>query len=158
MTASGCGAMVKEYGHLLRDDPRYAEKAARVTMMTRDIGEVLAGTDLSALSCRRRRIAFQSPCTLQHGQQLNGVVEGVLGKLGFELTPVPDAHLCCGSAGTYSILQETLSQRLLTNKLKALSSGGPELIATANIGCLAHLKSRAEVPVVHWIELLDSPA
>ncbi len=158
MTASGCGAMVKEYGHLLRGDPRYAEKAARVTMMTRDIGEVLAGTDLSALSCRRRRIAFQSPCTLQHGQQLNGVVEGVLGKLGFELTPVPDSHLCCGSAGTYSILQERLSQRLLANKLKALSSGGPELIATANIGCLAHLKSRSEIPVVHWIELLDSPA
>jgi glycolate oxidase iron-sulfur subunit len=158
MTASGCGAMVKEYGHLLRGDPRYAEKAARVTMMTRDIGEVLAGSDLSALSCRPRRVAFQSPCTLQHGQQLNGVVEAVLGKLGFELTPVPDPHLCCGSAGTYSILQERLSQRLLANKLKALSSGGPEQIATANIGCLAHLKSRAEIPVVHWIELLDSPA
>jgi glycolate oxidase iron-sulfur subunit len=157
MTASGCGAVVKEYGHLLRGDPRYAEKATRVAAMTRDIGEVLATADLSTLSCRRRRIAFQSPCTLQHGQQLNGVVEGVLGKLGFELTPVSDAHLCCGSAGTYSILQERLSQRLLTNKLKALSSGRPELIATANIGCLAHLKSRAEIPVVHWIELLESP-
>lgn len=157
MTASGCGAMVKEYGHLLRGDPRYAEKAARVAAMTRDIGEVLAAIELSALSCRRRCIAFQSPCTLQHGQQLNGVVEGVLGKLGFELTPVPDPHLCCGSAGTYSILQERLSQRLLANKLKALTSGRPELIATANIGCLAHLKSRAEIPVIHWIELLDSP-
>jgi glycolate dehydrogenase iron-sulfur subunit len=158
MTASGCGAMVKEYGHLLRGDPRYAEKAARVAAMTRDIAEVLADADLSALSCRRRRVAFQSPCTLQHGQQLNGIVEGVLGKLGFELTPVPDGHLCCGSAGTYSILQERLSQQLLTNKLQALTAAGPELIATANIGCLAHLKSRAEIPVVHWIELLGSPS
>ena len=156
MTASGCGAVVKEYGHLLRGDARYAEKAARVSAMTRDIGEILAATDLSALSCRPRRVAFQSPCTLQHGQQLNGVVEEVLGKLGFELTPIPDAHLCCGSAGTYSILQERLSQRLLVNKLEALTSGGPELIATANIGCLAHLKSGAEIPVVHWVELLDS--
>jgi glycolate oxidase iron-sulfur subunit len=156
MTASGCGAMVKEYGHLLRGDPAYAEKATRVAAMTRDIGEILADADLSTLSCRRRRVAFQSPCTLQHGQQLNGVVERVLGRLGFELTPVPDAHLCCGSAGTYSILQERLSQRLLANKLKALTSGGPDLIATANIGCLAHLKSRTEIPVVHWIELLDS--
>jgi glycolate oxidase iron-sulfur subunit len=156
MTASGCGAMVKEYGHLLRDDPAYADKAKRVAAMTRDVGEILADADLSTLSCRPRRVAFQSPCTLQHGQQLNGVVERVLGKLGFELTPVPDAHLCCGSAGTYSILQERLSQRLLANKLKTLTSGRPELIATANIGCLAHLKSRAEIPVVHWIELLDS--
>jgi glycolate oxidase iron-sulfur subunit len=156
MTASGCGAVVKEYGHLLRGDPAYAEKATRVAAMTRDIGEILADADLSTLSCHRRRVAFQSPCTLQHGQQLNGVVERVLGKLGFELTPVPDAHLCCGSAGTYSILQERLSQRLLANKLEALTSGGPELIATANIGCLAHLKSRAEIPVVHWIELLGS--
>ncbi len=156
MTASGCGAMVKEYAHLLRGDPRYAAKAARVTAMTRDIAEVLVGADLSALSCRRRRVAFQSPCTLQHGQRLDGIVEGVLGKLGFELIPVPDAHLCCGSAGTYSILQERLSRQLLANKLKALTSAAPELIATANIGCLAHLKSRAEIPVVHWIELLDS--
>ncbi|MDX1489015.1 MAG: glycolate oxidase subunit GlcF [Acidiferrobacterales bacterium] len=157
MTASGCGAMVKEYGHLLHGDPRYGEKAARVTMMTRDIGEVLADSDLSTLAPRARKIAFHSPCTLQHGQQLNGVVEGVLDKLGFELTPVPDAHLCCGSAGTYSILQERLSQQLLANKLKALTSGGPELIATANIGCLAHLQSRAQIPVFHWIELLEPP-
>jgi glycolate oxidase iron-sulfur subunit len=155
MTASGCGAVVKEYGHLLRDDPLYAEKAARVAAMTRDIAEVLATADLSVLSCHQRRVAFQSPCTLQHGQQLNGVVEEVLGKLGFTLTPVPDAHLCCGSAGTYSILQERLSQQLLANKLKALQSGGPELIATANIGCLAHMQNETRIPVVHWIELLD---
>jgi glycolate oxidase iron-sulfur subunit len=158
ITATGCGAVVKEYGHLLRHDSRYADKAARVTAITRDIGEVLADSDLSALAPRARKIAFHSPCTLQHAQKLTDVVEGLLGKLGFTLTPVADAHLCCGSAGTYSILQERLSQQLLANKLKALTSARPELIATANIGCLAHLQSRAQIPVVHWIELLDSPA
>lgn len=157
ITATGCGAVVKEYGHLLRHDSRYADKAARVTAMTRDIGEVLSDSDLSPLTPRARKIAFHSPCTLQHAQKLADVVEGLLGRLGFTLTPVADAHLCCGSAGTYSILQERLSQQLLANKLKALTSAGPELIATANIGCLAHLQSRAQIPVVHWIELLDSP-
>jgi glycolate oxidase iron-sulfur subunit len=155
MTASGCGAVIKEYGHLLRQDARYADKAARVSALTRDIGEVLAEADLSPLTVRPRKIAFHSPCTLQHGQKLAGVVERVLLKLGCELTPVANAHLCCGSAGTYSILQKGLSQRLLANKLEALQSGHPELIATANIGCLAHLQSRAEIPVHHWIELLD---
>lgn len=155
MTASGCGVMVKEYGHLLRDDPRYADKAAKVAAITRDIAEVLVDAELSLPKNHPRRIAFQSPCTLQHGQKLAGVVEGLLHRLGFELAPVPDPHLCCGSAGTYSMLQKGLSQRLLTDKLKALESSEPELIATANIGCLVHLRSRAQVPVKHWIELLD---
>ncbi len=155
ITATGCGVVVKEYGHLLRHDARYAEKAARVSAITRDIGEVLAQAELAAPRPKPRKIAFHSPCTLQHGQRLGGRVEGTLQALGFELTPVPDAHLCCGSAGTYSMLQKRLSQRLLANKLEALQSGAPELIATANIGCLAHLQSRARVPVVHWIELLD---
>jgi glycolate oxidase iron-sulfur subunit len=155
MTASGCGVMVKEYGELLSHDPRYAAKATRIADMTRDIAEVLADTELSVLQARPRKIAFQSPCTLQHGQKLGGIVEGLLQGLGFELTPVPDPHLCCGSAGTYSILQKPLSQRLLANKLEALESGQPELIATANIGCLVHLQSRAWPRVVHWIELLD---
>ncbi len=158
MTASGCGAVVKEYGHLLRLDARYAEKAARISAITRDLGEVLAQIELAALRPNSRKIAFHSPCTLQHGQKLAGRVEGVLQDLGFELTPVPDAHLCCGSAGTYSILQKRLSQRLLANKLQALESGAPELIATANIGCLVHLQSRARVPVLHWVELLDAGA
>jgi glycolate oxidase iron-sulfur subunit len=155
MTASGCGVMVKEYEQLLSHDPRYAAKATRIADMTRDIAEVLADTELSVLQARPRKIAFQSPCTLQHGQKLGGIVEGLLQGLGFELTPVPDPHLCCGSAGTYSILQKPLSQRLLANKLEALESGQPELIATANIGCLVHLQSRAWPRVVHWIELLD---
>ncbi len=157
MTASGCGAVVRDYGDLLRDDPQYADKAARVSAMTRDIGEVLAAEDLTALGepGAGRRIAFHSPCSLQHAQQITGVVEAILRRAGFELTPVPDAHLCCGSAGTYSILQKGLSDRLRRNKLQALQGGGPEAIATANIGCQLHLESGAEVPVVHWIELLD---
>ncbi len=155
VTASGCGAVIKEYGDLLRDDPAYAAKAAHVARLTRDIGEILAQEDCSTLTPFPRRIAFQSPCTLQHGQQLNGLVEGLLRKAGFELTPVPDAHLCCGSAGTYSLLQRKLSERLLENKPTALESGQPELIATANIGCLTHLQSQASVPVKHWIALFD---
>ncbi|MGA7799470.1 MAG: glycolate oxidase subunit GlcF, partial [Gammaproteobacteria bacterium] len=157
MTASGCGAMVRDYGHLLRNDPVYAPKAARISAITRDIAEVVAAEDISALrpaANAPRRIAFQSPCTLQHGQQLGGVVEGLLDRLGFELTPVADAHLCCGSAGTYSIVQPQLSERLRANKLAALQAGEPALIATANIGCLHHLQSATALQVRHWIELL----
>jgi glycolate oxidase iron-sulfur subunit len=157
ITASGCGAVVKEYGHLLRNDPAYAGKAARVSMLARDIGELLAAEELSPLGIdgRGRPIAFHAPCTLQHGQKLPGLVEGILTKLNFRLAPVADSHLCCGSAGTYSLLQPELSQKLLTEKLARLSAGGPELIATANIGCQLHLASRSSIPVRHWIELLD---
>ena len=118
----------------------------------------MSAEDLDVLAVAARRlpeVAFHSPCTLQHGQRLAGVVEGLLERTGFTLTPVPDAHLCCGSAGTYSILQAELSQRLLRDKLKALEADGPELIATANIGCQLHLASQAGRPVKHWIELLD---
>jgi len=157
MTASGCGVHVKEYGHLLRDDPAYSDMARRVAVLTKDISEILAKEDLAALRPGIQSagtIAFQSPCTLQHGQKLNGVVEKILRDLGFTLTPVPEAHLCCGSAGTYSLLQGKLSQRLLARKLEALCSGKPQLIVTANIGCLTHLQTRANIPVRHWIELL----
>lgn len=155
ITASGCGMFVKEYGQLLHDDADYADKALKVSAATRDIAEILADSDIKPLATQSRKIAFQSPCSLQHGQKLGGVVENLLAKLGFELTTVADEHLCCGSAGTYSILQKDLSQRLLANKLKALESGTPDMIVTANIGCLTHLQSRAQVPVKHWIELLD---
>jgi glycolate oxidase iron-sulfur subunit len=148
MTASGCGAMVKEYGQVLKHDPAYAEKAERISALTKDIGEVLAREDLEKIRPKTpRKIAFQSPCTLQHGQKLNGLVEGLLTDLGFELTPVANPHLCCGSAGTYSILQP---------ELETLEAGGPELIATANIGCQTHLQTKAKMPVRHWVELLDS--
>ncbi|CAB1275683.1 glycolate oxidase subunit GlcF [Candidatus Nitrosacidococcus tergens] len=158
ITASGCGVMVKEYGILLKSDPIYADKAAKVAKMTKDISEIIAQEDITKLTISShipRDIAFQSPCTLQHGQKLAGVVERILKKIGFNLTKVTDPHLCCGSAGTYSILQKELSQKLLKNKLHALEKEHPKLIATANIGCLTHLQSRASVPVRHWISLLD---
>jgi glycolate oxidase iron-sulfur subunit len=158
MTASGCGVHVKDYGHLLRDDPDYADRARRVSALTRDLSEIVASENLSKLGRNAapwRKIAFHSPCTLQHGQQLTGVVEKILGELGFALTPVPEAHLCCGSAGTYSLLQRDLSQTLRARKLGNLESGAPECIATANIGCLAHLSGATGLPVRHWIELLD---
>jgi len=158
VTASGCGVTVKEYGHLLRHDTRYAAKAARISALTRDTCEVIDAEFVRIeplLKKSGKRVAFHPPCTLQHGQNIKGVTERLLERAGFELTPVPDAHLCCGSAGTYSILQPDLSERLKRNKLSALASGGPELIATANIGCLSHLQSGTELPVRHWIALLE---
>ena len=157
MTASGCGVMVKDYGALLRDDPAYADKAARVSALTRDLGEILAAEDITALgqAGAGRRIAFHAPCTLQHGQQLPGLVEDLLRRLGFELTEVGDSHLCCGSAGSYSLLQPELSRQLRDNKLDSLQGGAPELIATANVGCQLHLATASGGPVVHGIELLD---
>jgi len=157
VTASGCGVMVKEYGELLQDDPAYAEKARRVSGLARDLAEVLRDEPLEQLGLLPppEPVAYHSPCTLQHGQRLDGVVEEILQRLGFELTPVADAHLCCGSAGTYSILQPELSRRLLESKLNNLEAGSPALIATANVGCQLHLGGEAGVPVKHWIELLD---
>ena len=155
-TASGCGAFVKEYGHLLRDDPLYAARARRVSEVTRDLGEVLAALPLEQLSIEAdQRVAFHCPCTLQHAQKLGGSVEGVLGRLGFDLAPVPDAHLCCGSAGTYSFTQPELARRLRDNKLDALESGKPDVIATANIGCQTHLGAGGRTAVRHWIEIVD---
>jgi glycolate oxidase iron-sulfur subunit len=159
MTASGCGVTVKEYGHLLRDDPEYAGKAARISAMTRDLAEVLDAEleRLAPLFAKSvpRKVAFHPPCTLQHGQRVRGVVERILTRAGFELTPVPDAHLCCGAAGTYSVLQPELSEQLKRNKLAALASGGPELAVTANIGCQVHLASDGALPVKHWIVALE---
>jgi len=166
MTASGCGVLVKEYGHLLAGDPQYAQKAAKISALTKDAAEVLASESAAlgrALNeannarsdARAPRIAYHAPCTLQHGQKISGVVERLLKAAGFELTFVPDGHLCCGSAGTYSLLQSELSQRLLVNKVGALESGGPEAIATANIGCLSHIQSGTQLPVRHWVELLE---
>ena len=159
MTASGCGAMVKEYGHLLRNDPVYAVKAARISGLTRDLSEILAAEKDSLLRvlvpALRGKVAFHSPCTLQHGQKITGAIKALLTQAGYELTQVADKHLCCGSAGTYSILQKELSQQLLRNKLDALQNGKPAQIASANIGCQTHLQSGTELPVRHWIELLD---
>ena len=161
MTASGCGVHVKEYVHLLKNDPVYVAKAGRVSDLTKDIGEILSTEDLSKLTSGVKpefKVAFHSPCSLQHGQRLSGVVEKILRQIGFTLVAVPDAYLCCGSAGTYSILQKRLSQQLLANKVVALESGKPDVIATANIGCLAHIQSGTILPVRHWIEILDAPS
>jgi glycolate oxidase iron-sulfur subunit len=156
-TASGCGAFIKEYGQLLRDDPAYADKARRVSELARDIVEVLRGEALDKLQVQSdKRLAFHCPCTLQHAQKLGGAVESVLRELGFHLTRVPDAHLCCGSAGTYSITQPQLSGQLRDHKLNALESDAPDIIATANIGCQAHLDSAGRTPVRHWIELVEA--
>ena len=156
ISASGCGVTIKEYGELLAHDPGYAVKAKRISELARDPGEVLASEALDSLGKlgEGKRIAFHAPCTLQHGQSLQGLIESILTRLGFTLTEVPDTHLCCGSAGTYSILQPKISSQLLINKLDALGIGGPQLIATANIGCQLHLASEASVQVVHWLELL----
>ena len=162
MTASGCGVTVKEYGHLLQYDRAYAEKARHISAITKDISEIVRmdsahlGHLLQTESiAQKTKLAFHSPCTLQHGMKIRGTVEEILIAGGFDLTHVPDAHLCCGSAGTYSILQPELSQQLLKNKAAALESGHPELIATANIGCLMHLKNGTQKSVKHWIELMD---
>lgn len=155
-TASGCGAFVRDYGHLLEGDPAYAAKAARVSDMAMDLVEVLRAEPLETLGINGdRRLAFHCPCTLQHAQKLGGAVEGVLGRLGFSLTEVPDSHLCCGSAGTYSLTQPELSRQLRDNKLNALESGNPEVIVTANIGCQTHLDGAGRTPVRHWIELVE---
>ncbi len=161
-TASACALEIKEYGYLLRNDPDYAEKAARISAHAKDIAEILRDEDLSAFALPSpKRIAFHAPCSLQHGQKLNGLVESILSELGYTLTAVQDAHLCCGSAGTYSLLQPELSTQLRDNKLASLSAGQPELIATANIGCLHHLQghhlqSGANQPVQHWLTLLEA--
>jgi glycolate oxidase iron-sulfur subunit len=158
ITASGCAPLVKDYGRLLADDPAYADKAVRVSGLARDLSEVIAAAQPETVLARApaTRIAFHSPCSLQHGQRITGVIEGLLVRLGYMLTPVADAHLCCGSAGTYSILQGKLATQLRDNKLAALQQGAPDTIATANIGCHQHLAGAAGVPVVHWIELLST--
>ncbi|XHF33380.1 glycolate oxidase subunit GlcF [Pseudomonas chlororaphis] len=156
-TASGCGAFIKDYGHLLGADPVYAEKARRVSTLARDLVEVLRDEPLESLGIHAdQRLAFHCPCTLQHAQKLGGAVESVLTRLGFNLTTVPDAHLCCGSAGTYSLTQPTLARQLREQKLNALESGHPDVIVTANIGCQAHLDGAGRTPVRHWIELVDA--
>jgi len=162
VTASGCGTQVHDYGHLLQHDANYADKAKRITALMRDPAQWLASMkdDLAdkfaALSGNEpQRVAFHSPCSLQHGLKVKGAVEDLLRAAGFSLTVVPDSHLCCGSAGTYSILQRDLSQTLLRNKVNALESGAPAIVATANIGCLTHIETGTSLPVRHWIELLD---
>ena len=163
--ASGCGAMVKDWGHVLQHEPAYADKAARISALTRDLSELLPALlpELAAklqgkVQVAQQPMAYHPPCTLQHAQKLKGVVEANLGKLGFQLTTArTESHLCCGSAGTYSVLQPVLSKTLRDRKLRALNEAvnEPVAILSANIGCIAHLQSGTPLPVRHWVEVLD---
>ena len=161
VTASGCGVMVKDYGEVLKHDPVYADKARRVADLARDPVEIVATewrrlAPQVAMDRGSQRVALHTPCSLQHGQKLGGRVDEILEAIGLELTPVRDAHLCCGSAGTYSILQPELAEELRADKISALEAGKPNIIATANIGCPMHLAAGTQRPVRHWIELLDA--
>ena len=159
LNASGCGAMVKEYGHHLQHDAQYAAKAARISALARDLSELLPDIAASLQGQLRNVpqgvVALQSPCTLQHGQRLRGGIEQHLRALGFDVRVAQEAHLCCGSAGTYSVLQPQLSQALRTRKLGHLQALGPSVIASANIGCITHLQSGTDTPVRHWVQVLD---
>lgn len=158
MTASGCGATVREYGHLLAHDPAYAEKAARISALTRDLSEILPAFEeaLARLAQRGAEpVVYHPPCTLQHGQQVRGKVEGLLRALGVDVRLCGESHLCCGSAGTYSLLHPELSLQLRDRKLEQLAETGAPRIVSANIGCIGHLQSGTETPVEHWIELVD---
>ena len=166
MNASGCGVTVKEYGHILQDDPAYAAKAARISELTKDLSELLpvivqalqAGDAALTQRIRSRapKLAFHPPCSLQHGQKLKGGVEEHLGTLGFDIrTALNESHLCCGSAGTFSVLQPKMAYALRDRKLGHLDALQQEVIVSANIGCITHLQSGTATPVRHWVEVLD---
>jgi glycolate oxidase iron-sulfur subunit len=164
INASGCGAMIKEYGHALADDPAYADKAARVSAAAKDVSEVLPRFEermRDRLDARKernqrgQRVAYHPPCTLQHGQQIRGKVEGLLRAAGVDVVLCADSHLCCGSAGTYSVLHPEIAHELRDRKLSNLEATGATEIVSANIGCLTHLQSGTDTPVTHWIELVD---
>ncbi len=158
-TASGCGVTIKDYGDLLAHDEQYAKKAQRISCLAKDLSQVVQvelRRDSSAIIAgESRRVAFHAPCTLQHGLKLPGVVPAILQQVGHTMVAVPDEHLCCGSAGTYSLFQKELSRKLKVDKQCNLVANAPDVIATANIGCQQHLKSGSKVPLVHWIELLE---
>lgn len=159
MTASGCGVTVKEYGHLLAHDSAYAAMAARISALTVDLSEVMPQFE-ATLAARLQgkinaRVAFHPPCTLQHGQQIRGKVEGVLRAVGVDVVLCQDSHLCCGSAGTYSVLHPQIAHELRDAKLERLAATGATQIVSANVGCIGHLQSGTTTPVTHWIELID---
>ena len=173
MNASGCGATVKDYGHALAHDQAYADRARRISKLTRDVSELLpelvpllqpllqrsskpTGSRSKPSGRAFNRLAFHPPCTLQHAQQLRGGVETHLGALGFDVQLSPsESHLCCGSAGTYSVLQPKLAHQLRDRKLANLAEVGAQVIVSANVGCIQHLQTGTTTPVKHWIEVLD---
>ena len=154
-SASGCGVMVKDYPTLFEKTDPYYEKAKFISSKSQDISEYLASKDLTELRLSESNISYHEPCTLQHGQKLGGLVESILTQFGYEKKPIKDSHICCGSAGTYSIFEAKISNQLKENKLKNLNVANPEMIVTSNIGCLMHLQKGSSIPVKHWVELLD---
>jgi glycolate oxidase iron-sulfur subunit len=156
-SATGCGAMLADYGRLLAHDPYYADKAQRVTELSRDLAEILLEEDLDSIAIAQPagKVAVHTPCTLQHALRQPELLVQLLTRLGFDIAEPSGKLLCCGSAGTYSLLQPAISERLRDSTLRALNGDRPAVIATANIGCQLHLQAAAGVPVVHWIELLD---
>ena len=154
-SASGCGVMVKDYPSLFKKSDPYYDKAIIVSSKTQDISEYLADKDLSEFRLSETNISYHEPCTLQHGQKLSGLVESILSQFGYIKKPIKDSHICCGSAGTYSIFESEISNQLLVDKLENLNASSPEMIVTSNIGCLMHLQKGSSIPVKHWVELLD---
>ena len=156
MTASGCGSMIKDYHRLLENDSEYADKARRISELTQDASEFLQKYEFNKSPTQHTTVAFHPPCTLQHDQNINHVVETILQKSGYQVVPFKDKHLCCGSAGTYSLLQPEMANQLRKNKLSSIEQQQPDIIATANIGCLLHLQQGTTTPIKHWLELVSN--
>ena len=154
-SASGCGVMVKDYHKLFKSSDPYFQKALYVSSKTKDIAEFLATKDLSALHLSEINVTYHEPCTMQHGQELSGLVESILSQFGYIKKTVKDSHICCGSAGAYSIFESKISNQLRNNKIENLNASQPNMIVTSNIGCLMHLQKGSSIPVKHWVELLD---
>ena len=154
-SASGCGVMVKDYPKLFKSSDPYFQKALFVSSKTKDIAEFLATKDLSALHLSEINVTYHEPCTMQHGQELSGLVESILSQFGYIKKTVKDSHICCGSAGAYSIFESKISNQLRNNKIENLNASQPNMIVTSNIGCLMHLQKGSSIPVKHWVELLD---
>ena len=154
-SASGCGVMVKDYPKLFKSSDPYFQKALLVSSKTKDIAEFLATKDLSVLHLSEINVTYHEPCTMQHGQELSGLVESILSQFGYIKKTVKDSHICCGSAGAYSIFESKISNQLRNNKIENLNASQPNMIVTSNIGCLMHLQKGSSIPVKHWVELLD---
>jgi glycolate oxidase iron-sulfur subunit len=156
INASGCGSVVKDYGHMLRQDKSYAEKAAEMSVLTRDISEFLSELGLpDNVPAHPLTVAYQSACSLQHGQKVTAEPVDLLTRAGFKVKAIPEGHLCCGSAGTYNILHSGIADRLRDRKLAAIESVAPDVVATGNIGCITQIAGKSKVPVLHTVELLD---
>jgi len=154
-SASGCGVMIKDYPNLFDSSDPYYKKALQVSSKTKDIAEFLVNQDLSSLKLKELNIAYHEPCTMQHGQKLGGLVESILSEFGYIKKQIKDSHICCGSAGTYSVFETKIANQLRSNKIDNLNASEPKMIVTSNIGCLMHLQKGSSIPVKHWVELLD---